>query len=125
MSLELVLYGDEGEDDEIFRVNLTYNYSQMWALAMGKKGLDHDPPKSYIEAAPEGAVKLVQIEGMTGAESMTLLHKGIEAILSDLPAYRVLNPANGWGNADLFFQHLKNMLQAADENPEAKWDAYR
>lgn len=122
MSLDLKLYV---EGDDVFEVNLTYNYSQMWALAMGKVGKDHDPPRSFIEAAPVDYVRLVEIEGMTGRESWGTLINGINAMVIDMEAYRALNPENGWGNADLLFQRLQECLKAAAEHPDAVWEAYR
>lgn len=122
MSLDLQLV----EADEcLFEINLTYNYSGMWALAMGHPGKEHDPPKSFLHTAPEDRVKMVEIEGLTGQVSQAILHRGLTAMLSNIIPYRALNPSNGWGSADMLFDGLQLCLKAAQENPDAVWGARR
>jgi hypothetical protein len=120
MSMDLHL----NEDGEcLFEANFTYNYSGMWALAVGKPS--HDPPRTFIEDAPIGATKMIEIEGMTGRESLEILHPAVEAMVSDMPAFERLNPANGWGTAELLLQRLQECIKAADTCPDAIWSAYR
>ncbi len=122
MSVSLYL---EENGEHVFETNFTYNYSGMWALAIGQAGKEHDPPKSFLYPKPKDAVKMIEIEGMTGKESMKILHHAIEAMVIDMNTYRALNPSNGWGNADLFLERLKQCVVAAGEHPEAVWSAFR
>lgn len=118
MSLDLWL-------EETFEVNLTYNYSQMWAKAMGDQELAHDPPVSFIKPTPDKCFRLVEVDDLTGRESIPIFDKAIDAMEADMPSYRALNPANGWGNADLLLKRLKECRQAAKEHPDTRWSAHR
>ena len=122
MSLDLHL---SDEDECVHETNLTYNYSGMWALAIGQAGKEHDPPASFINKAPADYVKMVEIEGKTGRESLEILHPAVGAMISDMPAYEAMNPANGWGTAKLLLERLQACIKAADTWPDAVWSAYR
>lgn len=122
MSLDLDLT-DAGE--EVFEVNLTYNYSRMWALAIGAEGRDWDPPRSFFGGETARRCRLVEIEEMTGRASEDVLRPAIESMKADMEKFRKLNPSNGWGNADLLLGHLRRCLSAAVEHPDGVWAAWR
>lgn len=123
MSLDLDLMED---GESVFTVNLTYNYSRMWAKALGAESREFDPPRSFFaDLKPENPVRMVEIEGMTGAESEAVLWPAIEAMEADMAGFRELNPPNGWGDADLLLGHLRRCVVAAAAHPEAVWEAWR
>jgi len=117
--MSLTLFLDE------YSINLTYNYSAMWALALGQAGKQHDPPRSFFEPEPPARVRLIEIEGLTGRQSLEILHPAVEAMIADMPAYRALNPENGWGDADSLLLRLQECIAAAQSYPDLVWEASR
>lgn len=111
MSLDLYLREEtckhcEREGDEFGSWNYTYNVGPMWRLVFPGEGL-------------------VEIDGMTGAESLAKLDKAISAMEMDPATFAALNPENGWGSFETFLPWLKQLRSAAAENPTAVWSAWR
>ena len=103
MSVDLWL----GCQDDAFSVNFTYNYGQMWGLASGT------------------TTRTVEIDGLTGAQSLVLLEHSVGVMERAMPAFRAINPSNGWGDADHFLSALKDCIKAAKEHPRRVWAAHR
>lgn len=112
MSLDLYLETKPCEtcghsEENFFQANYTYNVSPMW----------------YVIYPDDNG--MVQIDGMTGQESIEKLEHAILQMSSDPAKFQALNPENGWGSFNRFFYFLMKLLEAAREHPEAIWRSYR
>lgn len=87
--------------------NVTYNLSPMWHAAV-----------------PESR-QLIKIDGMTGLESLELLRSGISALEEDPGKFKAMNPSNGWGSYEGLVWKVREMRDAATENPTAVWSSCR
>ena len=96
---------DGGIDNASF--GYTYNCSKMWYAIF-----------------PD-AENMVDIDGKTGRESLERLNHAIEVMENDMPRFEEMNPPNNWGSAIGFKCFLKNMRNAAENYPDARWRSWR
>jgi hypothetical protein len=96
-----------GRSSERLSFNCTYNCSDMWFK---------------IYPADE---KMVPIEGMSGKESYYILKHAVDRLLANPEVFAALNPPNGWGSYQGFFEFISEMLMAAHKHPDGIWKAHR
>jgi AAA+ superfamily predicted ATPase len=96
-----------GHNEEVFHLNYTYNVSPMWRKAIGKEE------------------RMVQIDDLTGEDSIPILNKAIESMLKNPEFFIEMNPKNGWGSYETFLDFLQLALEAAKKNPTAIWESCR
>lgn len=59
------------------------------------------------------------VDGWTADRFTSCLFAAIEAMRSDRPKFRAMNPANGWGDADHLIEVLTTMADKFDRFPSA------
>lgn len=96
-----------GRADEVFDWNYTYNCSAMWHKAV------------------PGRKHMIDIEGMTGKESLPLLEQCVAAMRHDVVGFIELNPRNGYGDYYSFLHAVDDLIEAAKKYPDSKWSACR
>jgi len=87
--------------------NYTYNVSKMW-----------------YEAMP-GSKQFVDIDGMTGDDSIPVLQTAITRLKADPDKYQAMNPENGYGTYTGFVEFLEELKKMAVENPNRIWQSWR
>ena len=64
--------------------------------------------------------------GITSASQMiTPLENAIRELEASPDKYKVYNPANGWGDYDIFVSFYKSVLRTCQKNPDAVIEAGR
>lgn len=96
-----------GHTEERESHSYTYNVSPMWY-------------KIYPE--DDG---MVQIEGMTGQESLPKLKHAVEVLETNQAMFDKLNPDNGFGSRYGFVRFLNKLINDAEENKELIWKSWR
>lgn len=86
----------------------TYNVSPMWHAAV-----------------PHTEGGMVDIDGMTGKESIPRLELALTELKKDPEKFEKMNPPNGWGSYAGFVDFLEKLLACAKEHPNKKWQAWR
>jgi hypothetical protein len=84
----------------------TYNLTRMWRLA--------------------GVVRQTtrELDGLLASEIANRAREGLERAVELAPAFRSLNPENGWGDYDGFVEVLFGLWRAAaaaEPNTRASW----
>lgn len=87
--------------------NHTYNCAPMWR-----------------EVYPD-AKNMVDIDGMTGKESLPKLKHAIREMNRHSVKFIALNPPNGWGSYESFFKFLLDLVCEAEKYPDLIWRACR
>lgn len=64
----------------------------------------------------------VELNSMTGAQSAPFLGWIVDAIATDPERYESMNPENGWGNRAGLLGVLREMRDAAQDNPRMVWE---
>lgn len=96
--------GNKPDDREY---NYTYNCRPMW-----------------FEFYPD-ARNMVDIDGMTGAESVPRLDRIIQDMYGDPGKYIRHNPPNSWGCYATFLKFLEELKEEAIKHPYLVWDSWR
>jgi len=112
MSLDLWLKSEKcphcgRSDDPDFDWNYTYNVSKMW-----------------FEVFPN-ADGMVDIDGLTGKESLKKLETFKAAMINDPNKFKKMNPPNGWGSYTTFLSAIEKLIEAAKEHPDHIWHSWR
>lgn len=87
--------------------NYTYNVASMWYAVV-----------------PEDK-NMVEIDGMTGADSIPKLEKAIELLKLTPEKFTPMDPENGWGSYATFVKWLYKLLESAKAYPDCIWTASR
>lgn len=106
MSLDLYLRCSHCNQDAT-EWNYTYNVSKMW-----------------YSVYPE-AKGMIDIEGMTGKESLPRLIYFAQRMRDCPGAFKEMNPPNGWGSYDSFLKAIEDLIKQAKEYPTLIWRASR
>ncbi len=96
-----------GHQAEDFNACCTYNMSPMW--------YDMFPDDNHM----------VEIEGMTGKESLQILHSAREKMIGQKEHLQQFNPPNGFGSYGSFLHFIEKLIKAAEDNPKHIWEAWR
>lgn len=96
-----------GHQQEEFSASCTYNMSYMW--------YDMFPDDNHM----------VEIEGMTGKQSLKRLHDAREKMIGQKEYLQQFNPPNDWGSYGTFLHFIERLIKAAEENPKGIWRAWR
>jgi hypothetical protein len=98
-------------------LNVTYNYSQHFAKALGTIPAPHPRAPQWIHEGFDGPVRGIRvIYGLTGAESLPLLDKAIASLGDDVdPDYWLATE----GNAKRALMQLRAL---AAMRPDGVWD---
>lgn len=111
MSLSLCLIKPEcptcHHQDYTESENYTYNVSSMW-----------------YKIFPD-AKKMVDIDGITGAESLPKIQFAINTMINSPDEFKALNPENGWGSYAGFIAYLGKLIEMASRHPTWIWEAFR
>lgn len=111
MSLDLWLESDECSEcthiERTERLNHTYNCSAMWYQIY--------PNQKHF----------VDIDGLTGKESLPLLQTAIMEMTRKEKELTALNPENGWGSYESLKVYLISLLNDAIRHPGWKWRSCR
>ena len=92
------------KDSETF--NYTYNVAYMCRLIFPNE-------------------QMIEIEGMTGKESLIKLEKLRDELEKDPQRFEELNPKNGWGSYKSFLPFVGKLIISANEFPDGIWRASR
>jgi hypothetical protein len=107
MSLGLWLRSQECPTCRTFKetesLDYTYNVSKMWR-----------------EVYPESK-NMVDIDGMKGKDSISILHHAIEIMIKDSKKFIEMNPPSGWGSYHTFMEFLVNLIELAKLYPDWIW----
>lgn len=90
--------------------NYTHNTNRMVNLALVADGKDWGD-ESWWKV----------LDGMNGGEGAELLDAAIQTLEANPERFRAMNPENGWGSYDTLLPVLRQMLDASDANPDARW----
>mgnify|MGYP007108818066 CR=1 FL=1 len=94
--------------------NYTYNVNKMWYAAAP----DWPPGK-------DGHTRMVQVDGMTGAESLPLLEAAWKELSLNSGKYQPMEPVNGWGSYKGFVKWVCQLREAALVHPDWIWSGCR
>jgi hypothetical protein len=72
-----------------------------------------------------GAAGMIHIEGMTGRQSLKILHYALNELLNDPEKFKLLNPENGWGSYQGFINYIERLIELAETNSNWIWEACR
>ena len=100
MSYDFDLSIDTGAGNRAYAYNAspTFNLSGMFAAAF------------------EGGISAT-LKGKSAAEAAPLIRAALDKMLADPPAFKALNPPNGWGTYEGAIQFLQEFAQACAEHP--------
>lgn len=104
MSLDFYIVDEgkaSGKEFELFSKNITHNVTPMWRKA-------------------EIFDELYESHGKQPKEIVEQLEQGLFMMQIHSEEYKLLNPANGWGNYEYAIQFLSNVIEACKLYPEAK-----
>jgi len=87
--------------------NYTYNCSTLW-----------------YQVYPQ-AKAMVDIDGLTGEDSIRILDHAIATLESNPDYYRQFNPKNAWGSYEGFVVFLMKLSSLAQNNLTLKWVSCR
>lgn len=119
MSLDLSIpYGDV-EETECHHCGQTYKQQDCRDF-----NYTYNAAKMWYAAVPD-AKRMIEIEGMTGTDSLDILIPAYEELSNYPEKYQPLEPENGWGSYETFVQFLMKLIIAAQESPNEKWSAGR
>ena len=96
-----------GHQREDFEINYTYNAAPMWYRIYPD---DHH---------------MVDIDGMTGEEAYPKLVFAREFMEKNKDELKNLEPPNGWGSYQGFYDFITKCIQACIDNPKLIWEAWR
>ncbi len=74
------------------------------------------------------AKNMVDIDGMTGAQSAEKLKFALEILVNAPNAFetfKAMNPENDWGYCASFKKYIFNLIQIAEQNPTWIWESSR
>ena len=98
-----------GGDDDVYDANITHNLGAMANAA----GIYH------------ALWRPDEIGLTTAGELIEPLEKGLAKLTADPDAFKVYNPANGWGDYDLLVRFTADYLAACKRYPEARVEVSR
>ena len=101
MSLDFSLYGAKGR--EIASFNITHNMNKMADAAGIYKPLWRPKENGFTKAG----------------DVIEPLKLGLAKLKADPDAFSKHNPANGWGNYDVFVRFVEEVIDACENTPEA------
>lgn len=96
-----------GRWDTIYQGNYTYNVSRMWYAIY--------PEHEYM----------IPIDGMTGAEALSILQYAIDQMNANPQLFETLNPINGWGEFVSFKLWIRLLIEHCIDYPDGIWSADR
>lgn len=107
--VEPVTVNDAEESDRVYHANITHNLIDMAEAA--------DLYKPLWRPDEIGLAKAHQL-----VEPLT---QGLAKLRAEPDTFRVFNPANGWGNCEIFVSFVERYLEACRAYPDADVSVWR
>ena len=112
MGLDLYLRGKPCKEcghqqDPDLELAYTYNVAQMW-----------------YRICPDDD-KMIDIDGMTGAQALSKIRDAFHQMKKQREELIKLEPPNGWGSYNGFYDFLIKIMNACIEYPDLVWESWR